>query len=89
LKTAGRKAMQVRVLSPPPFSNRSVSIRPSTELAILARFCRCSLLPEGIGSLFNVSTALRSAALWSLPLLAHDLRTCDEDREIENEDTRS
>src|SRR6185436_8749607 len=40
LKTAGRKAMQVRVLSPPPFCFKdlhsviqSVPIRPGTELA--------------------------------------------------------
>src|SRR5215213_9506155 len=32
LKTAGRKAMQVRVLSPPPFSAQKIDFHPPLEL---------------------------------------------------------
>src|ERR1041384_3353171 len=62
LKTAGRKAMQVRVLSPPPFTfnnlprlTLSISIRPRSHLA------RSWRAPgrKGYGCLFNELTAVR------------------------------
>ena len=79
LKTAGRKAMQVRVLSPPPFQFTNLPLlssylqTPSVPVAtwrdLGALWALVAFGRNGNGSLFNESTAVHGSAT---------LRECNE-----------